>query len=65
MVSRLKILLGSSFPIKNINTLGLKPKYIEAATFAWLAKKRLKGEKIYLKLSTGAKPSLLGEINKN
>ena len=51
--------------MKNINTLGLKPKYIEAATFAWLAKKRLIGEKIYLKLSTGAKPSLLGEINKN
>ena len=65
MVSRLKILLGSSFPIKNIHTLGLKPKYIEAATFAWLAKKRLIGEKIYLKLSTGAKPSLLGEINKD
>ncbi len=65
LVSRLKILLGSSFPIKNINSLGLKPKYIEAATFAWLAKKRLNGEKIYLKLSTGAKPSLLGEINKN
>ena len=65
LVSRLKILLGSSFPMKNINTLGLEPKYIEAATFAWLAKKRLIGEKIYLKLSTGAKPSLLGEINKN
>ena len=29
LVSRLKILLGSSFPIKNINTLGLKPKYME------------------------------------
>ena len=41
LVSRLKILLGSSFPIRNINTLGLKPKYIEAATFAWLAKKGL------------------------
>ena len=65
LVSRLRILLGSSFPIRNINTLGLKPKYIEAATFAWLAKKRLIGEKIYLKLSTGAKPSLLGEVNKN
>ena len=65
LVSRLKILLGSSFPLKNINSLGLKPKYIEAATFAWLAKKRLKGEKIHLKLSTGANPSLLGEINKN
>jgi len=65
LVSRLKILLGSSFPIRNINSLGLKPKYIEAATFAWLAKKRLIGEKIYLKLSTGAKPSLLGEVNKN
>jgi len=65
LVSRLKTLLGSSFPIKNISTLGLKPKYIEAATFAWLAKKRLIGERIYLKLSTGAKPSLLGEINKN
>ena len=59
--------LGVSFDsvIKDINTLGLKPKYIEAATFAWLAKKRLSGEEIYLKISTGAKPSLLGEINKN
>ena len=65
LVSRLELLLGSSFRIKDINTLGLKPKYIEAATFAWLAKKRLEGERIYLKLSTGAKPSLLGEISKN
>jgi len=37
----------------------------QKSSFAWLAKKRLTGEKIYLKLSTGAKPSLLGEINKN
>ena len=35
---------------------------IEACTFAWLGKKRIEKKKINLRNSTGAKPSLLGEI---
>jgi 1,6-anhydro-N-acetylmuramate kinase len=54
--------LSDNFKIKKINSLGLDPMLIEACTFAWLGKKRIEKKKINLRNSTGAKPSLLGEI---
>jgi len=49
--------------IKTTNSYGVDLDYIEAMMFAWLAKKRLKREKIELKTVTGAtKNTILGGI---
>ena len=62
LIERLKNDLSDNFIIKKINSLGIDPMLIEACTFAWLGKKRIEKKKINLRNSTGAKPSLLGEI---
>jgi anhydro-N-acetylmuramic acid kinase len=62
LIERLKNHLSDNFKIKKINSLGIDPMLIEACTFAWLGKKRIEKKKINLRNSTGAKPSLLGEI---
>ena len=36
--------------------------FVETSTFGWLAKQRLENKKIDLKSSTGAIPSLTGEV---
>ena len=62
LIRRIRDLLNKDYEIKKINNLGIDPMLIEACTFAWLSKKRIKKEEINLLNSTGAKPSLLGEI---
>ncbi len=62
LIRRIRDLLNEDYEIKKINNLGIDPMLIEACTFAWLSKKRIKKEEINLLNSTGAKPSLLGEI---
>ena len=62
LIKRISDLLNEDYEIKKINNLGIDHMLIEACTFAWLSKKRIKKEEINLLNSTGAKPSLLGEI---
>ena len=62
LIKRIRDLLNENYEIKKINDLGIDPMLIEACTFAWLSKKRVEKKKIDLINSTGAKPSLLGEI---
>jgi len=48
--------------IDTTNTLGIHVDYVEAALFAWLAKKHIHGESVDLQAVTGAsQPTLLGE----
>ena len=50
-------------PVMTTSVLGLEPDWVEAATFAWLAKKTIKGEKLETAPFTGAtKPCILGGI---
>ena len=48
--------------LSNTKTLGIDPMFVETSTFGWLAKQRLENKKIDLRSSTGAIPSLTGEV---
>ncbi len=55
--------LCSEFIVKDTAEIDIHPDFMEAVAFAWLARQRLKREKIDLTQITGArKPSLLGNI---
>ena len=59
---RIKTKLPRNWSIGNTKTLGIDPMFVETSTFGWLAKQRLENKKIDLKSSTGAIPSLTGEV---
>ena len=49
--------------VMTTSVLGLEPDWVEAATFAWLAKKTIKGEKLETAPFTGAtEPCILGGV---
>ena len=50
-------------PIQTTESLGLNPQWVEAATFAWLAKQRIHNKPANIPAVTGAsKPSTLGLV---
>ncbi len=66
LLSRLHYYLNtidSNIGLLNTENLGLDPKWVEAALFAWLAKMRLEEKKLDLKSTTGSNgPVVLGAI---
>ncbi len=63
LISRLQENLGKDFPVYNTERLGLDPKWVEAALFAWLAKMRIEEKSLDLNSTTGSnKPVVLGAI---
>ena len=62
LIKRIKTKLPRNWSIGNTKTLGIDPMFVETSTFGWLAKQRLENKKIDLKSSTGAIPSLTGEV---
>ena len=62
LINRIKF-IAKSYKITNTKKLNYNPDYVEAAAFAYLAKKRLLKEKLFLKYITGAKKRImLGNI---
>ena len=62
LIKRIKTKLPRDWSIGNTKALGIDPMFVETSTFGWLAKQRLENKKIDLKSSTGAIPSLTGEV---
>ena len=62
LIKRIKTKLPRNWSIGNTKTLGIDPMFVETSTFGWLAKQRLENKKIDLRSSTGAIPSLTGEV---
>ena len=62
LIKRIKTKLPRDWSIGNTKTIGIDPMFVETSTFGWLAKQRLENKKIDLKSSTGAIPSLTGEV---
>ncbi len=63
LIERLKAALGDGVECLPLNHNGLNSDFIEAATFAWLAKQRLNKQKVDYRSITGSKaPLLLGAI---
>lgn len=63
LISRIQHHLGQNIKIASTETLGLDPKWVEAALFAWLAKMRVEEKSLDLKHTTGSdKPVVLGAI---
>lgn len=62
LMQRLNELLNTS-QVHTSAKIGIEPKWMEAAGFAWLAKQRIMNQKIDLRMITGAsKPSYYGVI---
>jgi anhydro-N-acetylmuramic acid kinase len=63
LLSRIQENLGHDIPVYNTEVLGLDPKWVEAALFAWLAKMRIEEKSLDLKSTTGSnRPVVLGAI---
>ena len=53
--------LNDGFALKKIDSLGISADWVEACTFAWLAKKTVHGQVVNAGPVTGAKgPKILG-----
>jgi anhydro-N-acetylmuramic acid kinase len=62
LVTRLKTCLAGS-SVESTETYGLHPDWVEAAAFAWLARRRLEGQPGNLPEVTGAsRPAVLGAL---
>lgn len=63
LISRIQYHLGQETRVASTETLGLDPKWVEAALFAWLAKMRIEEKSLDLKNTTGSNmPVMLGAI---
>lgn len=63
LISRIQHHLGQNINVASTERLGLDPKWVEAALFAWLAKMRVEEKSLDLKNTTGSsRPVMLGAI---
>lgn len=63
LISRIQHHLDQHILVTSTETLGLDPKWVEAALFAWLAKMRVEEKSLDLKNTTGSNmPVMLGAI---
>lgn len=63
LISRIQHHLGQHIKVASTETLGLDPKWVEAALFAWLAKMRIEEKTLDLKHTTGSnQPVVLGAV---
>lgn len=63
LMGRLRALLGGACPVQTTRDYGIEPEWVEAVTFAWLAKQTLECRAVDLRSITGSRhPVVLGGI---